>query len=140
MALPTYLTVADRIGITLCRGIRKTGGYCHLSKRAHERGVAELTGDGVLVHWAERRPSYGGFRELMMLVAGTRNEISGPANQPTWRRLFLQLRFAKSLMVTARLRPKADIWAEDMARLHAMAIAAPRSPERDRAVRWSQGH
>ena len=136
MALPSYPVIAERIGITLCRGLRPQGGYCHLSKRAHEKGLAELTGSGVLVHWAERRPSYGGYRELTMLVAATRT----PIGEPPWKRLFLQLRLAKSLLITAKLRPRADIWAEDMARLHAMAIAAPRSPERDRAVRWSQGH
>jgi len=139
MALPSYPVIAERIGITLCRGLRPQGGYCHLSKRAHDKGLAELTPSGVLVHWSERRPSYGGYRELVMLVAGTHAAIS-TSDVPPWRRFFTQLRLAKSLLITAKLRPRADIWAEDMARLHAMAIAAPRSPERDRAVRWSQGH
>lgn len=144
MALPTYAEVADRLGVTICRGIRPQGGYCPLSKADHQRGIAELSSAGVTVHWSDRRASYSGFRDFAMLVAGTSSGMydgsNGQVPWPAWKRLFHQLRLAKSLLITARLRPKADIWAEYMAHLHAMAIAAPRSPERDRAVRWSQGH
>ena len=125
----SYDDVAAGAQVRRCRGILKSGHYCH---KDHRKGAWE---PGV-VHWSDRRTTKPGVRRFLYLAAFASDPDLD--QRPRWEKVWLANRYIDTTSRSLQVRVPHGLSGLDRAIVRSSIVhISPDVPGREEARKWS---
>lgn len=132
-------SLAQELGLALCRGILPTGHYCGYSRYDHLTGRVTRQDDQPVIHLADGPLRQSDKKRFLVLAAIALDPSLEDPDQPTWRRVYRRDRAAIDIGRRLRIRIPPRALALDKSVVLA-GVAGLRNdvPDRQRAFDWAR--